>query len=943
MSVSGRRVLLSFVLLACLLFALLSTQTFAEKPRIEYELRVADVEASARFYRDGLGMQEGALEGSNEGRLLELFGVGLRILPAEGSVELAPPSGGNPLVELLSRTGFRYLSIWSQSPQALVQRLVSAGYAAPRKLSQYWFTQDPDGNWIELGKPPKNLAEERVSCGVVVSELEASLAFYRDLLNFAQLAVWPLPAPVSGDMVVLQAGPTLLKMVASPSGPDTLTSAHNIGLCSLTLYVDNFELATQKTGALATLAPDGKSLSLHDPDGNRVVLAAQAEASASSNGLRFKELPDCDAVRDASGTGQLFESIEVPGLTDSRVGVNGFALADLNQDGLADFIGLTSAPRFGAGLGQRSNLLSTPDQLKLLLNTGDLQFAPAELNIEGVSPGENFLESTQIPNLADFNQDGFLDLFITRHSPSIGGNLRPGKVARGNILLLSKGSWDTFVDVSDQMGVRNELAYNRQTSIGDVNGDGWLDVAIGCDNIGNAQGGFPYSRLYVYHPAGESFIDGHFEDVGGTDLVPDFGGFYHDSARDRGAPDIDLRDLDNDGDLDLIQASHVDVRQPLLPYSPGEYRQGLFCWRNLEREKGTLQFEKLSGNGLTCEARLRYNRDTERYEPADEARAPGLPYLSYADIDNDGLLDVLAVGPSDSTWSPRTEYVGGRFWHNLGDLQFEERTSEAGLDSLNNTYRDWYAFFELQLTPYQLNYVPRNQSTLSQPGLIPPNPIDNRPYYADSVFADFDNDGWTDLVVLDRRETPGIESRAVLYMNRGDGTFEPKPTTFSGLDGSGISAEACDLDGDGLLDLFFAADPDNSGLANSPARYESKVYWNTGLFGAKENHWLRLRCSGLSDAALMGTRVEAHNPTTGELLAVRWVHSNHSYKSGGALEVHFGLGNETTVDLNLFSPGLPPVEVTNVSADRYLDLNMETGELQEVKLSSALQSAQVEE
>jgi len=47
--------------------------------------------------------------------------------------------------------------------------------------------------------------------------------------------------------------------------------------------------------------------------------------------------------------------------------------------------------------------------------------------------------------------------------------------------------------------------------------------------------------------------------------------------------------------------------------------------------------------------------------------------------------------------------------------------------------------------------------------------------------------------VLDRSETMNPEARAALFMNRGNGTFEPKPTTFGGLDNKGICGEAADL------------------------------------------------------------------------------------------------------------------------------------------------------
>jgi hypothetical protein len=159
-------------------------------------------------------------------------------------------------------------------------------------------------------------------------------------------------------------------------------------------------------------------------------------------------------------------------------------------------------------------------------------------------------------------------------------------------------------------------------------------------------------------------------------------------------------------------------------------------------------------------------------------------------------------------------------------------------------------------------------------------------------------------------------------LNRGDGTFEPKPTTFSGLDSNGIAGEAADLNNDGLLDLVFAADPDNTGLATSLERYESRVYWNTGLHDARENHWLRLRFSGVLDAEIIGARVEARDAETGKLLGMRVVAADHSYKSGSALEAHFGLGKQERVRIDITLPSGRQLAFPDIAADQYLDLNL---------------------
>ncbi|MBM4156159.1 MAG: hypothetical protein FJ221_14210 [Lentisphaerae bacterium] len=657
---------------------------------------------------------------------------------------------------------------------------------------------------------------------------------------------------------------------------------------------------------------------------------------------RLKTLPDSDATRDAAGTGQMFEAIHVPGFTDFREGLNGFALGDFDRNGYLDILTVTTEPfaldgRSGDETNAVKRTRDPKDKLRLLLNFGGFRLQSQAVTLTGSAATPDDLSQGwrggQVPALADFNGDGLLDVFITRQAPMSNGKIREGFKPIGCSLFLSDGRFDRFRDGSLEYGALNELAYNRQVSLGDVNRDGFLDIALGADNVVSAFEGLPKSVLYVFQPKDGEFEGGKFKDIGGTDLVPDFGGFHHDSARDKAGPNLALRDMDNDGDLDLLQSTHVLINGRFrhgLPYSPGEYRQGVFTWRNLLKETGEFRFEKSAGNGLAVAARLRFDEKQQRFVPAGEARAPGLAYLLFGDVDNDGLYDVIAVDGSDATFTPKTEDVGGRFWLNKGGFRFEEATARCGLASLNNRYADWYEFFEASVSPALLQENELQAFRVSQPGLEPVRAIDLRPYHADVIFADFNNDTWLDFVIPDRREPKAIETRCLLFMNQGNGVFKPVPTTVSGLNGSGICGEAADLNNDGLVDLLIAADPDNSGIASDLRRYESMVFLNTGLHGGRTNHWLRLRFSGITHARLLGARIEVLEPGSTKRLGTRGIYSNHSYKSGSPMEAHFGLGITSHVDVSVHLPGGEHFTVKNVQGDRYLDLNVPERAVREV-------------
>jgi catechol 2,3-dioxygenase-like lactoylglutathione lyase family enzyme len=515
-------------------------------------------------------MREVEPANASKGALLEWAGSYLRLRKVPG--EKPATATGNPMKQMLSQNGFRWFSLWFNNPAAISERLVKAGYPAPMKGGNVSMTRDPDGNVVEIMGVPRSASSETFTWGMAVSDDAAARKFYGAVLGLAEFDPWNLPPPFSMKMFLFATGAGRVKFSCPPgqrsreadAGPDAP------GLRSVTLRVADLAAVRAGLAKRGAKIEGDKRLLVTDPDGNRIYIeqappdAIKAAASRpkttsssapgqSQNLLQraraqygnikpkahqeevlsqrpgeppLKKMPDCDATRDAAGHDTLFKSICVPGVTDIQEGMNGVAIVDLNKDGLLDIVATYSAP---AGTGGR---WGSGEKLRVFINDGGFKFHQHAIKLldSKVSP-ESFGRG-QVPVLADFNGDGFLDLFVSRHAQMQGGQSNPNDQKLGNGLYISDGAWDTFRDVSAKMGIQNEQAYNRQPSIADVNKDGWLDIAIGCDNIKNAMGGFPHSRLYVFKPNGAKFEDGHFEDIGGTDLVPDFGGFYHDSAKD---------------------------------------------------------------------------------------------------------------------------------------------------------------------------------------------------------------------------------------------------------------------------------------------------------------------------------------------------------------------------------------------------------------------------
>lgn len=130
------------------------------------------------------------------------------------------------------------------------------------------------------------LAKSAIDLGIVISDSERSLAFYRDLLGFEHVADTPMPIAGGGTMHRLNCGDTLLKLVKlnnDPEGNGSGGIGAATGLRYFTMIVSNLEeimaqceAAGTKVAVPLTEVRPGVSIGIvEDPDGNWVEFVRQ--------------------------------------------------------------------------------------------------------------------------------------------------------------------------------------------------------------------------------------------------------------------------------------------------------------------------------------------------------------------------------------------------------------------------------------------------------------------------------------------------------------------------------------------------------------------------------------------------------------------------------------------------------------------------------------------
>jgi hypothetical protein len=170
-----------------------------------------------------------------------------------------------------------------------------------------------------------------------------------------------------------------------------------------------------------------------------------------------------------------------------------------------------------------------------------------------------------------------------------------------------------------------------------------------------------------------------------------------------------------------------------------------------------------------------------------------------------------------------------------------------------------------------------------------------------AAFADFNNDGFLDLVLV---QSVGGN---ILFRNKGNGTFSSVGTVNLNNPTNPTSLTTGDFNNDGLVDIMIGDGGDNQ--ANGDTLYRNN---------SNKNHWLQIKLQGTTSnrSAINAIAIVKNGDTFQERIV-----SGGNGQNQDSLVIHFGLGANTKVDeIQILWPGGVPQRCTNINANRIVSV-----------------------
>lgn len=478
--------------------------------------------------------------------------------------------------------------------------------------------------------------------------------------------------------------------------------------------------------------------------------------------------------------------------------------------------------------------------------------------------------------LLDYNNDGLLDIFLVNSGKT------PLAHARGSVLLRNR---DRQGAASPDFS-RNDPAYwnrlyrqNRDGSLTDVTAD------AGLSNTGNAYG----MGVAVADYDNDGFRDIYVTNYGRNLLYRNRGdGTFTEVTAEAGvaaggwAVSAGFLDYDNDGRLDLFVSRYLDydlsrnVRcgKPFYTYCRPDHYQGTtnLLYRNI-------------GNGRF--------RDVSAASGIGSAVGKGMG-VAFHDYDSDGFTDIFVAN----------DLMEQFLFRNQGNGTFKERGLDAGV-ALSDDGKP-FSGMGAAFADYDNDGLPDILVTnlAQEKWALYRNDGSGYFSYASAVtglaalvarssgwgvgLQDFDNDGWKDVFAAQSHVLDNVEriDPSLVYLER-PGLYRNATGKFERLKLShlpsvaGRGAAFGDLNNDGMMDAVVSV------LGGKPVVLRGRP---------NGNHWLTLQ--------LVGTRSNKDGQGAKVGVGKQWAYAttSGSYLSASDCRVHFGLGTESRVSVQILWP-----------------------------------------